>query len=75
MMLPAEKTVPVHRVPGAITVQCLEGTLEFDAHGRLQKMLAGSLIYLEPAASHALRALEDVSVLVTLVRAPKHAAT
>ena len=33
MMLPAEESVPVHRVPGAITVQCLEGTPEFDAHG------------------------------------------
>jgi len=29
-----------HRVPGAITVQCLEGAIEFEAHGRLDVMRA-----------------------------------
>lgn len=74
MVLPAGKTVAPHRVPGAITVQCLEGAIEFEAHGRSNVMRAGHLIYLEPPAVHALKAMEDSSVLVTLVHAAERAA-
>ncbi len=72
MVLPAGKAIPAHRVPSAITVQCLEGTVEFEAHGRLQTMRAGGLIYLDREVLHALKAIEDASILVTLVHAPKH---
>lgn len=63
-----------HRVAGAITVQCLEGAIEFEAHGRQNFLRAGHLVYLEPQAMHALKALEDSSVLVTLVHAGGRAA-
>lgn len=69
MVLPAGRTVAPHRVAGAITVQCLEGAIEFEAHGRLIEMRAGHLIYLEPQAMHGLKTLQDSSVLVTLVHA------
>lgn len=69
MVLPAGKTVAPHRVPGPITVQCLEGAIEFEAHGRSNILRPGHLIYLEPQVVHALKALEDASVLVTLTRA------
>lgn len=74
MVLPAGRTVAPHRVPGAITVQCLEGAIEFEAHGRATVMRAGHLIYLAPQAMHALKALEHSSVLVTLTHAGRRAA-
>jgi quercetin dioxygenase-like cupin family protein len=69
MALPAGKEVAPHRVAGAITVQCLEGAIELAAHGRVSVVRAGHLVYLEPQAVHGLKAVEDSSVLVTLVHA------
>jgi quercetin dioxygenase-like cupin family protein len=74
MVLPAGKTVAPHRVPGAITIQCLEGEIEFEAHGRSNIMRAAHLVYLEPLAVHALKAIEDSSVLVTLTHAGERTA-
>ena len=74
MVLPAGRTVAPHRVPGAITVQCLEGEIEFTAHGRANIMRAGDLVYLEPLAVHALKAVDDSSVLVTLAHVAERTA-
>ncbi len=74
MVLPAGKEVAPHRVAGAITVQCLEGAIELAARGRVIEMRAGHLVYLEPQAMHGLKALQDASVLVTLVHAGERAA-
>lgn len=56
-----------HKVHGGITVQCLEGVLEFTAHERKQILRAGELVYLAQDVPHALRGIEDASVLVTIV--------
>jgi len=68
MVLPAGKTAPPHSVPGEITVQCLEGSLEFTADGTTQVMRQGDLVCLAAGVRHALAALEDTSVLVTVQR-------
>ena len=65
MVLPAGKKIPRHQAPSAITVQCLEGAIEFESHGRTQLMRAGTMLFLTPAEPHALEALENSSVLVT----------
>ncbi|MGO4326065.1 cupin domain-containing protein [Cupriavidus sp. 2TAF22] len=67
LVLPAGKSLPEHSVPGAITVLCLEGAIEMEAHGSSQRMDAGDLMYLAPGAPHALRGIEDASVLMTLL--------
>src|SRR5690606_39970795 len=36
LVLPAGKAIPPHRVSGEITVQCLEGSVEFIADGKEQ---------------------------------------
>ena len=56
-----------HRVPGGITVQCLEGVVEFSSHDRKQMLRAGELVYLAGNVPHALKGIEDASVLVTIV--------
>ena len=65
MVLPAGKKILLHQAPGSITVQCLEGAVEFESHGRTQLMLPGVMLFLAPAEPHALEALENSSVLVT----------
>ena len=86
------QTLPSHHVPGAITIQCIEGVVDVQfeltsaaeqfsschggcnaviwprpvpsTHTRLQ---AGELLYLPGGTPHALAAVEDASVLVTIV--------
>ncbi|MEO8747353.1 MAG: cupin domain-containing protein [Rhodanobacter sp.] len=56
-----------HKVHGGITVQCLEGVVEFTSHERTQMLRAGELVYLAGDVPHALKGVEDASVLVTIV--------
>lgn len=55
-----------HKVRDGITVQCLEGVIEFTSHGRTQILRAGELVYLDGDVPHALKGIEDASVLVTI---------
>ena len=67
LVLPAGKSTQEHKGAGTITIQCLEGVIEFDAHGRTQTMRAGSLVYLADSEPHAVRAIEDASLLITML--------
>ncbi len=67
MILLAGKAMPAHQVAGETTVQCIEGCIELTAAGTSQVMRSGDLICLAGGAIHALRAVEDSSVLVTIL--------
>lgn len=67
LVLPAGKAAPDHKASGAITIQCLEGAVQLDAHGRTQELLAGKMVYLSDGEPHEVRALEDSSLLVTVL--------
>lgn len=61
-----------HAVPGEITVQCLEGLIDFRiGSDEVKRLAAGHLLYLDGGQPHALTALENASVLVT-VHHPRH---
>lgn len=60
-----------HKVRGEIMVQCLEGVVELGSGAQKQTLRAGELVYLEGEAPHALRGIEDSSVLVTIVTGQK----
>ncbi|MFO0944327.1 MAG: cupin domain-containing protein [Planctomycetota bacterium] len=66
LSLPAGKEIPTHKVDGPIVVQCLEGKVEFTADGQLIALESGELLHLAPASPHAVKALENASVLVTI---------
>lgn len=67
IVLSAGKQLPAHAVDGPITVQCIEGEVEF-RNGSLQRTLhAGDLLYLAGGEPHELRALKSSSLLVTIV--------
>ena len=67
LIVPAGKEIPAHDAPGEITVQCLEGRVAFTAAGRTQELGPGQLIYLTARETHALRGIEDASLLVTIL--------
>jgi quercetin dioxygenase-like cupin family protein len=67
LILPAGKGLPIHSVPGEITVQCLRGRIDFSINGRSRHIRGGQLLHVEGGVPHALMALEDASALVTIV--------
>lgn len=69
LVVPAGKVIPEHRAPGELTVQCLEGEVDFTAHGKTATLTAGQLIYLDAAVPHGLVAQRDASLLVTILTA------
>jgi quercetin dioxygenase-like cupin family protein len=70
LVLDAGKFVPRHAVAGPITIYCHQGSLEVQLDAGLQPMGANDLMYLDGDAGHALRALSDVIVMVTIFRPP-----
>jgi prepilin-type processing-associated H-X9-DG protein len=67
VLLAANRELPPHQVPGEITVQCLEGKVTFRAAGVERELSAGNFLFLDGGVEHAVRALEDSSLLVTIV--------
>jgi quercetin dioxygenase-like cupin family protein len=67
IVMPAGKHIAKHDVPGEITVQCLEGNVEFCVGELKRELTAGTLLYLEGAGEHSLRANVDSSILVTIL--------
>jgi quercetin dioxygenase-like cupin family protein len=72
IVLSAGKEIAQHSVDGEITVQCLEGNVEFRIGTLKRELTAGSLLYLEGADKHSLRAIENSSLLVTILLTHKH---
>lgn len=73
LVLPKGKAFPPHKVAGDITVQCLQGRIEFTMEeegvdqARRQALSAGEMLYLAGGVRHGLLGLEDATVLVTIV--------
>ena len=67
MVLPAGDEVPSHRVVGEITVQCLEGHVEFTFDETTRRMRDGDLVCLAGGVDYRFKAVDDSSVLVTIL--------
>ena len=67
MVLLAGKEVPPHQMAGEMTIQCLEGSVELMVAGTTRSMRAGDLACLAGCETYALRAVEDSSLLVTML--------
>ena len=72
LVLLAGKSLPPHKVPGEITVQCIEGALDIQAGGQHHLLRAGQLLYLPGDVVHGVTALEDASALVTIALKEPH---
>lgn len=66
-VLPAGKAIPTHQAPGEIIVQCVEGRVTFTSAGKTQDLAAGQLLYLAAEQPHSVQAIENSSLLVTML--------
>lgn len=65
LVVPAGTTIPSHQVSGYFTLLCLEGRV---ALGPDETLLSqGSWIYLDRSTPHSVRAIEDSSLLLTIL--------
>ena len=67
LVVPAGKEIGEHRAKGEIVVQCLEGRVAFTALGTTQTLDAGKLIYLPTGEPHAVKGVENASLLLTVL--------
>ena len=67
LVMPAGKSMPPHGVKGDIMIHCLEGAINLTAGGQTRQMMAGQLLWLEGGVDHALEAVQDSSLLLTIV--------
>lgn len=74
VVLPVGKSMKEHQTPGEATVQCIEGVVEFVSEQGIQQLRPGDFVHLAPRALHALKAVEDASLLVTICLKPAEAA-
>lgn len=65
--LPAGKVVDAHAAAGLMVVQCVEGTVAFTALGKTQELTPGTMLYLPDHEPHALKALTDALLLITIL--------
>jgi len=67
LVVPAGKEIPSHEVPGEVTLLCLEGVVGIPVGDDTRVLAAGELLYLAGKESHAVRGIQDASVLVTIL--------
>lgn len=67
MVLPKDKRIPEHHVPGEVTMLCLQGEVAVEAGGGSQVLRAGQMMYLNGGVGHALHALQDSLLLRTIL--------
>ena len=67
LVLLAGHGLPEHSVAGAISVQCIEGEAVVTTPARNCPLRAGQLVVLAGGELHAVRAVTDASLLVTIL--------
>jgi quercetin dioxygenase-like cupin family protein len=67
IVLTAGKTMQDHNVPGDVTIQCLEGAIELTTQNKTQVLRSWQMIHLAAGETHSLSALENASILCTIV--------
>jgi quercetin dioxygenase-like cupin family protein len=71
LVVPAGKEIEEHKAKGEIVVQCLEGRVAFTAFGKTHDLEAGKLLYLAAGEPHAVKGIENASLLLTILL-PRH---
>ena len=67
VVLRAGQGVPAHAVDAEATLHCLEGSVQVDIDGDGRQLEAGQLVVVAAGARYALHALQDASLLVTML--------
>lgn len=70
LVLRAGAGLPEHHVAGEITIQCIEGEAVVVTPSGTCPLAAGQVMLLPASMPHAVRAVTDASLLVTVVLTP-----
>jgi quercetin dioxygenase-like cupin family protein len=70
LVVPAGKEIAAHVVPGEITLHCLEGRILLELDDETIELAASEWVYLEGGKRHALKGVEDSSLLLTILFVP-----
>ena len=65
-------SLPTHKAPGPITVQVLEGQIEFTAGTRTTPVRKGEVLALESGVPHSVKALSNSAILITVAVRPQN---
>lgn len=66
VVLQAGQEMREHKTPGELTLHGIEGEVELRTPSAVQVLAAGDFIHLQRSQLHALRALTDAPVLLTM---------
>lgn len=66
LVLRAGEEIARHAVPGYATIQCLEGSAILETDKKIE-LSAGDWLYLDRGEPHSVSAVEDGSLLVTIL--------
>jgi quercetin dioxygenase-like cupin family protein len=58
--------LPEHRAPGHVVIHCLRGEIVVDAGAEQHRLGAGQALVLDPAVPHAVEALAESDMLLTV---------
>ena len=67
----AGASLPTHTAPGPITVQVLDGHIEFTAGTQTTPVRKGEVLALESGLPHSVRALSNSAILITVAVRPQ----
>jgi quercetin dioxygenase-like cupin family protein len=67
LVLAAGDELPAHRVSGRFTLHCLEGRVGLATSTEALELSASQWVYFDGGVTHAVRALEDSSLLLTIL--------
>ena len=67
LFLSSGKEIPNHKVRGPIIIHCIKGKVEFTALGTIRELEPGQLLHLMPEEPHAVKAIDDAVVLLTII--------
>lgn len=59
-------SLPTHKAPGPITVQVLDGHIEFTADTQTTPVRKGEVLALESGVPHSVKALSNSAILITV---------
>lgn len=59
-------TLPEHRAPGHVVIQCLKGELTIAAAGDEHRLAGGSALVLDPDVPHSVAAVTESEMLLTV---------
>ena len=67
LVVPAGAEISPHKVPGAITLHCLEGRAVLGLASSEIELKAGEWLYLDGGEAHSVKGLEESCLLLTIL--------